>query len=54
MRNIKRVMEEIFLKINLLKLIKTNKTNIGIEYNIRNLLFPLTITCDIIKNLLKI
>jgi ATP-dependent Lon protease len=53
-RNIKRVMEEIFLKINLLKLIKTNKTNIGIEYNIRNLLFPLTITCDIIKNLLKL
>jgi len=53
-RNIKRVMEEIFLKINLLKLIKTNKTNIGIEYNIRNLSFPLTITCDIIKNLLKL
>ena len=53
-RNIKRVMEEIFLKINLLKLIKTNKTNIGIEYNIRNLSFPLTITCDIIKNLLKV
>jgi len=53
-RNIKRVMEEIFLKINLLKLIKTNKTNIGIEYNIRTLSFPLTITCDIINILLKI
>ena len=55
-RNIKRVMEDIFLKINLLKLIKndTIKDTIEIDYYIKDLSFPLTITIPIINNLIKI
>jgi ATP-dependent Lon protease len=53
-RNIKRQIEELFLKINLLKLIKTdNKNMLDIEYNIENMNFPLNITIDIVKNLLN-
>ena len=56
-RNIKRVMEDIFLKINLLKLIKDNDNNyinkIDIIYNIENLSFPLNLTIPIINNLIK-
>ena len=53
-RNIKRCIEDIFLKINLLRLIKNNDKNmIDIKYNIDNLKFPLNITEDIINNLLK-
>jgi ATP-dependent Lon protease len=51
-RNIKRCIENLFLKLNLLKLIK-NKNMIDINYNITNLSFPLTITCNIIDDLLK-
>ena len=51
-------MEDIFLKINLLKLIKDNDNNyinkIDIIYNIENLFFPLNLTIDIIDNLIKI
>jgi len=54
-RNIKRKMEDLLLKINLLKLMNSN-TNIhmlDISYNIDNLVFPLHITTKIIDNLLK-
>jgi ATP-dependent Lon protease len=52
-RNIKRLIEDLFLKINLLKLIK-NKDMIDINYNITDLSFPLNITTSIVDNLLKI
>jgi len=52
-RNIKRLIEDLFLKINLLKLIK-NKNIIDINYNINDLSFPLNITTSIVDNLLKI
>jgi ATP-dependent Lon protease len=54
-RNIKRCIEDLFLKINLLKLIKNNDNiNIfDIHYNINNLSFPLSITTNIIDDLLK-
>jgi ATP-dependent Lon protease len=51
-RNIKRVIEDIFLKINLLKLMKNNDS-IDINYNIPNLGFPLNLTIDMINTLLK-
>jgi ATP-dependent Lon protease len=53
-RNIKRCIEDLFLKINLLKLIKNNDNiNIfDIHYNINNLSFPLYITTNIIDDLL--
>ena len=52
-RNIKRVMEDILLKINLLKLMNSNKSRsmIDISYNIENLTFPLNINVDIVNNL---
>ena len=54
-RNIKRVMEDIFLKINLLKLIKndTIKDTIDLDYYIKDLSFPLNITIPIVNNLIK-
>jgi ATP-dependent Lon protease len=53
-RNIKRCIEDLFLKINLLKLMKNDDKNmIDIEYNIENLTFPLVITIPIINNLLN-
>ena len=55
-RNIKRCIEDLFLKINLLRLMYTKNnaiTNmIDIEYNITNLVFPLNITVEIVDNLL--
>lgn len=52
-RNIKRIIEELFLKINLLKLMKTDNTNmIEIYYKIDNLSFPLVISKDIVDRLL--
>ena len=53
-RNIKRCIEDLFLKINLLRLMKNDDKNmIDIEYNIENLTFPLVITIPIISNLLN-
>jgi ATP-dependent Lon protease len=54
-RNIKRCIEDLFLKINLLRLTKSdhNKNILDIDYNIENLSFPLNITNTIIDNLLK-
>jgi len=54
-RNIKRCIEDLFLKINLLRLIKDSDTKnmIDIEYKINNLNFPLNITTIIIDDLLK-
>jgi ATP-dependent Lon protease len=54
-REIKRYIEELLLKINLLKLMKSNKNNelLDISYNIYNLSFPLNITIDIIDNIFK-
>jgi ATP-dependent Lon protease len=54
-RNIKRIIEDLFLKINLLKLIKNSesKNKIDIHYNIDNLSFPLNITIQIVNNLIK-
>lgn len=52
-RNIKRIIEDLFLKINLLKLMKTNKNILDIQYNIINLSFPLALTKDMVNNLLK-
>ena len=52
-RNIKRCIEDIFLKINLLKLMKNNDKNmIDINYHIENLSFPLSININIIKKLM--
>ena len=54
-RNIKRKIEDIFLKINLLRLIDNKDQNniINIEYKIDNLVFPLTIDNTIVNNLLS-
>jgi ATP-dependent Lon protease len=52
-RNIKRIIEDLFLKINLLKLIKENTDFINVKYKIENLTFPLILTIEIICNLLK-
>jgi ATP-dependent Lon protease len=52
-REIKRYIEELFLKINLLRLIKSNENKLDIKYNIDNLTFPLDITIDIVNNILK-
>ncbi len=54
-RNIRRRIEDLFLKINLLKLMdlnKNNKNKIDIQYKIDNLSFPLNITIKIVKELL--
>jgi len=55
-RNIKRKMEDLFLKINLLKLMNSNKNihMLDINYKIDNLNFPLEIDTKIIDSLLKI
>jgi ATP-dependent Lon protease len=55
-RNIKRCIEDLFLKINLLRLTKGthNKNILDIDYNIENLSFPLNISIKIIDNLLKL
>jgi ATP-dependent Lon protease len=56
-RNVKRVIEDLFLKINLLKLMKNNteKNNsvIDIMYNITDLIFPLNLTKFHIDSLIK-
>lgn len=52
-RNIKRKIEDIFLKINLLRLIGTNDNIVNIQYKIDNLVFPLNITKNIVNNLLS-
>ena len=54
-RNIKRKIEDIFLKINLLRLIDSkDETNlINIEYKLENLVFPLIINNTIVNNLLS-
>lgn len=52
-RNIKRIIEDLILKINLLKLTKNKNNLLNIGYNIDNLQFPLIITNEIIDNLLK-
>jgi ATP-dependent Lon protease len=51
-RNIKRVIENLFLKINLIKLMKDNNNLNCIEYKIINLDFPLNLTVNIVKELL--
>ena len=55
-RNIKRSIEDLFLKINLLRLTYSNIDNniMDIEYKIDNLSFPLIITNEIVDNLLNI
>ena len=55
-RNIKRKIEDIFLKINLLRLIDNNQKDnkINIEYKIDNLVFPLNIDNNIVNNLLLV
>ena len=50
-RNIKRCIEDLFLKINLLRLMK-NKESFDITYKIDNLKFPLEVTISIVDNLL--
>ena len=50
-RNIKRIIENLFLKLNLIKLMNTNIN--CIDYNNIHLKFPLTIRIDIINKLLK-
>jgi ATP-dependent Lon protease len=53
-RNIKRCVEDLFLKINLLRLIQNKEKNtIDIDYKIDNLSFPLNITLEIVDNLLQ-
>ncbi len=53
-RNIKRIIEELFLKINLLKLMKNDENNIiDIYYKINNLVFPLTLDKNSVDNLLN-
>jgi ATP-dependent Lon protease len=52
-RNIKRCIEDLFLKINLLRLIK-NKESIEIKYKIDNLKFPLDVSIEIVDNLLGV
>jgi len=52
-RNIKRQIENLFLKINLLRLMKNDKNILDIEYNIDNLKFPLELNVKIIDNLLE-
>jgi ATP-dependent Lon protease len=52
-RNIKRIIEDLILKINLLKLTKNKNNLLDIDYNISGLQFPLIITNEIINNLLK-
>jgi ATP-dependent Lon protease len=51
-RNIKRVFENLLLKINLIKLMKNNSNLNCFDYNIK-LFFPLDLTVDIIKKLLN-
>jgi len=54
-REIRRTIEELLLKINLLKLMKCKKNNdlLDITYNIQNLEFPLNISTSIVDNLLS-
>lgn len=52
-RNIKRIIEDLILKINLLKLTKNKNNLLNIDYNIDNLRFPLIMKNEIINNLLK-
>jgi len=56
-RNLKRCLETIISKINLYYLSKdkeNNKNNIEITFNINELTFPIKVTNEIIKDLLKI
>ena len=58
MRNSKRIFEELFLRINLLKLISNGKSNnidkkLEIDYNIENLKFPINLTIKNIEILLR-
>jgi len=52
-REIKRYIEELLLKINLLRLIKSNENKLDIKYYIHNLKFPLDITIEIVNNMLE-
>jgi ATP-dependent Lon protease len=52
-REIKRYMEDLLLKINLLRLMKSNENKLDIKYYIDNLIFPLDITIDIVNNILE-
>jgi ATP-dependent Lon protease len=54
-REIKRYMEELLLKINLMRLMKSKENNklLDIKYNISNLSFPLDITTNIVDIILK-
>jgi ATP-dependent Lon protease len=53
-RTIKKYIEELLMKINLLKLMKTknNKNEMNIDYHIEDLVFPLNITTEISDKLL--
>jgi len=58
MRDSKRVIEELLLRINLLKLLHNDKKNnmnkkLEIDYNIPNLNFPLELSIEHVNNLLK-
>lgn len=62
MRDSKRVIEELLLRINLLKLLQNNGTNsrknnmnkkLEIDYTIQNLEFPLDLSKEHVSNLLK-
>ena len=62
MRDSKRVIEELLLRINLLKLLQTNGNNsrknnmnkkLEIDYTIPNLEFPLDLSIEHVSNLLK-
>ena len=58
MRDSKRVIEELLLRINLLKLLHSNKKNnmnkkLEISYDIPNLQFPLELTKEYVTNLLE-
>jgi ATP-dependent Lon protease len=57
-RNIKRCIDDLFLKINLLKLIKNNgkgnNDTIDMEYKINNLKFPLKLTNEIVDTLFNV
>ena len=54
-REIKRHIDELLLRINLLRLMKCKENNelLDITYNINNLEFPLNITIDIVDNILS-
>ena len=52
-REIKRHIEELLLKINLLRLVKSDENKLDIKYYIDNLKFPLDITIENVNNMLE-